>query len=124
MYFDDTNSKSFDMPYSEALADRVRERLADLPNLEEKAMMGGRLFLYNDKMLVGVIQDDLLCRIDPAIYEQMLEKNGCRVMYSGKRPMKGYVLVDESGRRTQKEFDEWINLTLDFNPRAKSSRKK
>lgn len=112
------------MPYNEQLADRVRERLADLPNLEEKAMMGGRLFLYNDKMLVGVIEDDLLCRIDPEIYEKALEMNGCRSMYSGKRPMKGYVLVDESGRRTQKEFDYWINLTLEFNPKAKSSRKK
>ncbi|GAB3337077.1 hypothetical protein GCM10027299_47780 [Larkinella ripae] len=112
------------MPYNEQLADRVRERLAELPNLEEKAMMGGRLFLYNDKMLLGVIEDELLCRIDPEIYEQLLEKNGCRVMYSGKRPMKGYVLVDESGRRTQKEFEEWINLTLAFNPKAKSSRKK
>ncbi|GAB3274505.1 hypothetical protein GCM10027347_47430 [Larkinella harenae] len=112
------------MPYSEPLADRVRERLADLTNLEEIAMMGGRLFLYNDKMLVGVIQDELLCRVDPAIYEQVLEKNGCRVMYSGSRPMKGYVLVDDSGMRTQKEFDSWINLALDFNPRAKSSRKK
>jgi len=29
------------MSYNEALAQRIRERFAQLPNTEEKAMMGG-----------------------------------------------------------------------------------
>jgi hypothetical protein len=41
-----------------------------------------------------------------------------------KRPMKGYVMVNESGLKTQKDFDYWINLALDFNKKAKSSRKR
>ena len=43
------------MTYNEALADKVRERFAELPNIEEKAMMGGLTFMFNDKMCVGII---------------------------------------------------------------------
>jgi hypothetical protein len=41
-----------------------------------------------------------------------------------QRPMKGYVMVDDTGMKTQKEFDYWINLCLEFNSKAKSSKKK
>jgi hypothetical protein len=41
-----------------------------------------------------------------------------------KRPMKGYVMVDNTGMKTQKEFDYWVNLCLAFNNKAKSSKKK
>ncbi len=40
------------------------------------------------------------------------------------RPMKSYVLVDETGMRTNKDFNYWIGLALDFNARAKASKKK
>jgi len=112
------------MAYSENLANRIRERLVDLPNIEEKEMMGGLTFMYNGKMCVGIIKDELMCRIDPALHDTAVEKTGCRTMDFTKRPMKGYVMIDESGMKTQKEFDHWINLALDFNKKAKPSKKK
>ncbi|HRC32416.1 MAG TPA: TfoX/Sxy family protein [Bacteroidia bacterium] len=112
------------MAYNEELADRIRERLAELPNIEEKKMMGGLTFMVNDKMCVGIIKDELMCRIDPEFHETAVEKNGCRTMDFTKRPMIGYVLIDDTGMRTQREFDYWINLALDFNAKAKSSKKK
>ena len=39
------------------------------------------------------------------------------------RLMIGYVLIDESGMKTDKEFDYWINLSLEFNKKAKVSKK-
>ncbi len=36
---------------------------------------------------------------------------------------KGYVYVGDQGLKTQKEFDDWLTLALDFNERAKSSTK-
>ena len=112
------------MPYSETLANRIRERLADLPNIEEKEIMGGLTFMYNDKMCVGIIKDELMCRIDPTLHETAVEKIGCRTMNFTNRPMKGYVLIDENGMRTQKDFDYWIDIALDFNKKAKSSKRK
>jgi hypothetical protein len=66
----------------------------------------------------------MMCRIDPDIHDRVVEMKGCRTMDFTNRPMKGYVLVDESGMKTQKEFDYWINLSLEFNSKAKSSKKK
>jgi hypothetical protein len=40
------------------------------------------------------------------------------------RPMIGYVLIEQNAIKTQQEFDYWINLCLDFNKNAKSSKNK
>ena len=112
------------MAYSEKLANRVRERLAELENVEEKAMMGGLTFMYNDKMCIGIIKDELMCRIDPEFHDTAIEKQGCRTMDFTNRPMKGYVLIDDSGMKSKKDFEYWIELALDYNQKAKSSKKK
>jgi len=112
------------MAYNEKLANRIRESLQDLPNVEEKEMMGGLTFMVNDKMCVGIIKDEMMCRIDPEFHENAIEKTGCRTMDFTKKPMKGYVMVDETGMQSNKEFDYWIDLSLAFNSKAKSSKKK
>lgn len=112
------------MAYSEKLAERVRERLADLSPVEEKEMMGGLTFMYNSKMCVGIIKDELMCRIDPSIHDAAIERKGCRTMDFTKRPMSGYVMIDESGMKSRADFEYWIQLALDFNKKAKASKKK
>ena len=86
--------------------------------------MGGLTFMVNDKMCVGIIKDELMCRIDPAIHEHVVEKTACRTMDFTNRPMIGYVLIDDTGMQTKKDFDYWIGLALAYNKHAKSSRKK
>ncbi|MBI4945922.1 MAG: TfoX/Sxy family protein [Bacteroidetes bacterium] len=112
------------MAYNEKLANRIREALQDLPKIEEKEMMGGLTFMVNDKMCVGIIKDEMMCRIHPDSHETAVEQTGCRTMDFTKRPMKGYVMVDDTGMRTKKEFDYWIILALEFNKQAKSSKKR
>lgn len=112
------------MAYNEKLANRIREQLAELPHVEEKKMMGGLTFMLNGKMCVGIFKDEMMCRIDPAMDETVLEMNGCRQMDFTNRPMKGYVLISDEGMKTKKLFEYWINLCLDFNSKAKASKKK
>lgn len=112
------------MAYDENLALRIRETLSGIKRVEEKKMMGGLAFMVNDKMCVGIIKDEMMCRIGPEIYEEALEKPGCREMDFTGRPMKGYVLVDFSGMKKKKDFDFWIDLALAFNKIAKASKKK
>lgn len=112
------------MPYNETLANRIRERLAELPNIEEKEMMGGLAFMYNNKMCVGIIKDEMMCRIDHDKYEMAVEKHGCRPMDFTGKPMKGWVLIEDSGMTNQKDFEYWIGLALEFNKKAKASKKK
>jgi TfoX/Sxy family transcriptional regulator of competence genes len=111
------------MAYNEKLADRVRERFSEFSEVVEKEMMGGLTFMYNGKMCVGIIKDELMCRIDPALHSSAIEKYGCRTMDFTKRPMRGYVMIEEAGMKTKKDFDYWINLALDFNKKAKSSKR-
>lgn len=112
------------MAYNQTLANRIREQLQDLDGIEEKEMMGGLSFMLNDKMCVGVIKDEMMCRIDPAGYEEALGKSGCHEMNFTGKPMKGWVMVEDSGLKTENEMKFWINLAVDYNKHAKSSKKK
>jgi TfoX/Sxy family transcriptional regulator of competence genes len=112
------------MAYDEKLSDRIREALADVPSVEEKKMFGGICYMVDGKMCVGVVKDEMMCRIDPDIYEEALKKRGCREMDFAGKPMEGYVYVSAEGMQTKEQFDYWINLCLEYNPKAKSSKKK
>ena len=112
------------MAYDEKLADRVRQTLSKQKSVAEKKMMGGLTFMVNGKMCVGILQDDLMARIDPEVYEKALQKTGCREMNFTGRPMKGFVFVGPSGTGDKKDLKYWLDLALDFNKRAKVSKKK
>lgn len=112
------------MSFSEKLSDRIRESLADLPNVEEKYMFGGVCYMVNGKMCIGVVKDEMMCRIDPSLDEVVLEKTGCRPMDFTGKPMKGYVFISNEGMKTKKTFEYWVDLCLEFNSKAKASKKK
>lgn len=111
------------MAYNEKLADRVREALTHLSKVEEKKMFSGVAFLVNGKMCVNVSHDDLMCRFDPALLESLSDRVGFRPMIMKGRQLKGYCYVSPEGFRTKKDFDFWINVCLDFNSKAKASKK-
>ena len=113
------------MAYDEHLADRIRMVLKEKRTAyTEKKMMGGLTFMVEDKMCVGIVKEDLMCRLDPEIYEEALTKEGCRPMEFTGRPMAGYVFIDAIGVDAEDDLADWIQLALDFNPKAKSSKKK
>ena len=112
------------MAYNEQLGNRIRESLSHMDNVEEKTMFGGLCFMVNDKMCMGVMKDEMMCRIDPSMYEELIEKPGCRPMDFSGKPMKGLVYVDENAVRNKKDMDFWVGLCLQFNPQAKASKKK
>src|SRR5688572_13486552 len=112
------------MAFNEKLADRVREQFSRLKKVEEKKMMGGLTFMVNGKMCVGVLQDDLMARIDPDIYEVALEKTGCREMNFTGKPMKGFVFIGPEGTHKKNDLQRWLDLALEFNKKAKPSKKK
>ncbi len=112
------------MAYDEKLADRIREILVDQPKVEEKKMMGGVAFMVDNKMCVGVIKDEMMARIGPDAFDEAIEKHGCRPMDFTKKPMKGWVFISPEAIYKVKDLEYWIGLALDFNHKAKSSKKK
>src|SRR4029078_8005335 len=112
------------MPYNEKLADRTREIIAlTHKNVEEKKMFGGLCFMVNDKMCMGVEKERLMVRLDPAKYDEVMEKEGCKPMNFTGKIMKGYVFVDIDVLNTKKELEYWIGFALEFNKKAKASKK-
>jgi TfoX/Sxy family transcriptional regulator of competence genes len=113
------------MAYNEKFAARTRELIAAThKNVEEKSMFGGLCFMVNDKMCVGVEKERLMVRLNPDVYEEVMEKEGCMPMDFTGRIMKGYVFVDIEALDTKKKLEYWINLALEYNKIAKVSKKK
>lgn len=110
------------MAYNEKLAKRVREALSHLSDVEEKRMFSGVTFMVNGKMCISVGNDRIMCRIDPAIHENVVERKGARTVQMKGRDYKGYVYVNEDGIKTKKDFDFWVGLSLEFNKKAKASK--
>ncbi len=113
------------MAYNELLANRTRELIAlTHDNVEEKKMFGGLCFMVNDKMCLGVMNDRLMVRLDPARYEEVVELDGCRPMDFTGKMMKGYVYVESEALDSQIKMKFWTDLALEYNGIVKPSVKK
>lgn len=113
------------MAYNKKLADRTREIISlTHKNVEEKRMFGGLCFMVNDKMCVGVEQERLMVRLDPDRYDEAMENEGCKPMDFTGKVMKGYVFVDIDVLDTKKKLDYWVQFALEFNSKAKASKRK
>jgi len=87
-------------------------------------MMGGLCFMVDDKMCIGIVKESLMARIDPEEEDDLLSKEGSKPMDFTGRPMKGYLFIESEGVDMDEDLDFWVEKCLDFNPKAKSSKKK
>ena len=111
------------MAFSEKLADRIRVGLSHLPKVEEKKMFGGLAFMVDNKMCITAGADRIMCRIDPAIHDDVINRKGCSTVIMRGRECKGYVHVNEESIKNKKDLDYWMELALDYNKIAKASKK-
>ena len=114
------------MAYDIKLADRIREYLVQFPKLkiDEKQMFRGLTFMVNGKMCVSVSGENLMCRFDPVLQDEVAEKNGFQPMIMKGREYKGYGYIHPEGFKSKKDFEYWVGLCVAFNSKAKASKKK
>lgn len=114
------------MAYDIKLAEKVRDYLTQFSNLQikEKKMFGGLAFMINGKMCINVGDNQLMCRFDPELTEQLSEKTGFLPMIMKGKEYRGYCYVDPKGFENKNDFEYWLNLCLDFNDKAISSKKR
>lgn len=109
------------MAYSDFLADRVRQRLINKGQVIEKKMMGGLIFMVNDKMCVGVDidkstqKDRLMVRVGKLPYQDLLKKEGSRPMDFTGSVMRGFLFIDPEGFDQDVDLDFWVEKALVFN---------
>lgn len=113
------------MAYDPELAERIRSYLFNIPDIlvEEKKMFGGLAFMVNGKMCVNASKDRLMCRFDPSREQEISHKTGYQEVIMKGRVYRGYCYVQPEGFEDEKDFKFWIELCLDFNAQAKSSKK-
>jgi len=100
--------------YDESLADRVRDALSARADLSERKMFGGIAFMVGGNMAVGVIEDDLMVRLDPADAEQALTEPHTRPMDFTGKPMRGMLFVDSEGMASDEDLAGWVDAGADF----------
>ena len=100
------------MAFSEALAGRIRQRLARRKNVEEKKMFGGVGFLLNGNLLVEVWKDSLCVRLGPEQAEEALPEPHVKEFDITGRPMKGWVLVAPEGVEDAGQVKAWIQWAV------------
>jgi len=100
--------------YDEALADRVRELLIARPELSERKMFGGIGFMIAGNMAVGVIEEDLIVRLDPDDAEKALAEQGVREFDFTGRPMKGWVFVGPEATAGDRDLAGWVDAGADY----------
>lgn len=100
------------MPYDEGLAERIRELLADRPDVAEKKMFGGIAFMVRGHMCVGIVRDDLMVRVSPDTYEDLLLEPHARAMDFTGRPMRGFLFVEPKGIESDEDLERWLAKSL------------
>lgn len=109
------------MAFSEYLVERIRNRMTNAGHVVEKKMMGGLIFMVNDKMCIGVDidkktqADRLMVRVGKLPYEELLNQKGSRVMDFTGTVMRGFLFIDPDGFDAEEDLDFWVEKALDFN---------
>src|SRR5438046_8411803 len=97
------------MAYDEDLANRIRELIADAPDLDEKKMFGGLAFLIGGKMAVAASgQGGLLVRVDPDRSDRLVASSKAYPMEMRGQKMQGWLRVDAENVRTTRQLASWV----------------
>ncbi|MBI5564079.1 MAG: TfoX/Sxy family protein [Chloroflexi bacterium] len=102
------------MAFDEKLADRIRLQLGQRHGLIEKKMFGGLAFLLNGNMCCGVNGHDLIVRLAAEQTHEALSEPHTRIFDLTGRPMKGWILVQPAGLKTQADLAGWIRRAVEF----------
>jgi TfoX/Sxy family transcriptional regulator of competence genes len=102
------------MAYDETLAARVRDALADAPDLGERRMFGGLAFLSAGTMVCAVIGDELMVRLGEQDAAAALGEPHTRPMDFTGKVSRSAVFVTAEGLRSDPALRGWVQRALRF----------
>jgi hypothetical protein len=102
------------MAYDEKLDRRIKKIVSDWKNTEDKKMFGGICHLLNGNMFCGVYKDFLILRLGPDKAGDALKLPHVRPFDITGRPMKGWVMVEEVGFKSDNDLKKWLDQTRKF----------
>lgn len=99
---------------TEALAERVREVLAERTDVTERRMFGGLAFMVGGHMACGITGTELMVRVGRDGHDEALEQPHAREMDFTGRAMTGYVDVDAQGSADDASLEAWVRRGVTF----------
>ena len=105
------------------LLSRVRAALAPVSNVKEKRMFGSTAFMIRGKLCISARAERIMCRIDPAIHDAALEREGSQTVVMRGRELRGYVYVGAESVRTTVALKYWVDLALNYNKAIATAKK-
>ena len=102
------------MPYSESLANRVRQNFHGRRDVVEKKMFGGVVFMLRGNLCVGIWQTALIARLGPDQAAAALSQPHVGQFDITGRPMKGWVLIQADGLDLDVDLAAWISQAEEF----------
>ena len=113
------NSKPVD-----ALTQRVRAALSDIPGVTEKRMFGSTGFMVRGKLCITARDSRLMLRIDPADHDAAIAHEGCTTVIMKGRPYRGYIFVAADSVKTIRALNHWLKLALAYNQQLAGKKKR
>jgi len=101
------------MAYNLKLAERIRSELNSMPFVEKK-MFGGVGFLLNGNLACGVNKENLIVRVDPEKHSALLKKPHTKPFDLTGKPMKGWLVVEADGVKTDRKLNAWVKEGVEF----------
>jgi len=102
------------MAFDERLAERIRDTLGRRKGLAEKQMFGGIAFLLTGNMCCGVHRSELIVRLAPEGTDGALKQRHTKLFDLTGRPMKGWILVEPAGFKTDAQLTKWVSVAAKY----------
>ncbi len=102
------------MPYNEEIDARIRKIVCRWKNTDAKKMFGGVCHLLNGNMVCGVYKDYLILRLGEKESTEALKQPYTKPFDITGKAMKGWVMVEGQGFKTDDKLKSWLNKTKVF----------
>ncbi len=102
------------MAFDPGLAERIAALVGVRPEMEERRMFGGIVWMLNGNMCFGIERDNLIIRVGVDTAEKILEEELVKPMDFTGKVMKGWATVLPDGFSDDEELKRFMGLAIEF----------
>jgi TfoX/Sxy family transcriptional regulator of competence genes len=102
------------MPYDEEIEDRIGKVISRWKNTQAKKMFGGVCHLLDGSMFCGVYKEFLILRLGEEESKEALKLPSVRPFDITGKPMKGWVMVEKEGFKSDEALKAWLFKAKEF----------
>lgn len=102
------------MAYDLELEQRLDKAIARRKDFHKQKMFGGVGYLLRGNMCFGIWKDGIILRIGEENAAEALKTKHVKVFDITGRVMKGWVMVDAPGIKSDPDLKNWISTAIEF----------